>query len=88
MEITLGVNFQWLFSREDAIYAPPLQPLVRPDPGGDRYIGTSFNASVTWEMRKDVECFLGLTDHEAGAALEDTGGRSVDYVQASFRWSF
>jgi hypothetical protein len=88
IEITLGVNFQWLFSTRDAIYGPPLQRLASPRPGGDRYLGTAFNASVAWEMRKDVECFLGLTHHEAGAALEDIGGRSVDYVQASFRWSF
>jgi hypothetical protein len=88
VEITLGVNFQWLFSREDAIYAPPLQPLVRPDPGGDRYIGTSFNASVAWEMRKDVEWFLGYTHLQAGDALTAIGGRDVDYLQASFRLGF
>jgi len=88
VELTLGVNFQWLFSTRDSIYGPPLQRLATPRPGGNRYLGTAFNASVAWQMRKDVEWFLGYTHHEAGAALDDIGGSSVDYVQASFRVLF
>jgi hypothetical protein len=88
VKVNIGVNFQWLFSREDAIYAPPLDPIISPDPGGDRYIGTSFNASVAWEMRKNVEWFLGYTHLQAGDALTDIGGRDVDYLQASFKVGF
>lgn len=88
VEVTLGVNFQWLFSTRDSIYGPPLQRLATPRPGGGRYLGTAFNASVTWELRENVECFLGYTHHEAGAALQDAGGSDVNYVQASFRLGF
>ncbi|MCW1916490.1 alginate export family protein [Luteolibacter sp. GHJ8] len=88
VELQLGVNFQWLFSRNDAIYTPPLQPLVSPDPQGDRYLGTSFNASVSWQLRENVELFLGYTHLQAGDALEAVGGRDVDYLQSSFRVAF
>ncbi|WP_265594049.1 alginate export family protein [Haloferula sp. BvORR071] len=88
VEISLGVNFQWLFSTHDSIYGPPLQRLATPRPDGNRYLGTAFNASVAWNPRKDLEYFLGYTHHEAGAAIEDICGSSVDYVQASFRLSF
>lgn len=88
VEISLGVNFQWLFSRHDAVYGPPLQPLAQPDPAGGRYIGTAFNASIGWEFLKGISVFFGYTHHHAGSALTGIGGRSANYVQASFRWEF
>jgi hypothetical protein len=88
VQVSLGVNFQWLFSTRDAIYGPPLQRLGQPVAGGDRYIGTAFNASVEWEFRKGATAFLGYTHQTAGGALKAIGGRSDTYVQVALRWEF
>ncbi|QJE95131.1 alginate export family protein [Luteolibacter luteus] len=88
LTFTLGVNFQWLASTQDAIYGPPLQKLGTPVPGGNRYLGTAFNASVEWEFAEGTSLFLGYTHHDAGKALTDIGGEDVEYLQGSFRWEF
>lgn len=88
LELTLGVNFQWRFSADDAIYGPPLQRLAGPAPNGERYLGTAFNASLGWKVASSTELFLGYTRHEAGSSLTAVGGTDVNYVQASFRQEF
>ncbi len=88
LTVTLGVNFQWLFSTRDSIYGPPLQRLGTPVPGGNRYLGTAFNASVEWRPDPETTVFLGYTRHDAGEALTDIGGEDVDYFQFSFRRAF
>ena len=88
LTLRLGVNFQWIASTRDAIYAPPLQRLATPVPGGSRYLGTAVNASVEWAFMEESSVFFGYTHHDAGKALTDIGGKDVDYLQASFRREF
>ncbi|MCW1924955.1 alginate export family protein [Luteolibacter arcticus] len=88
VELTFGVNFQWRFSPDDAIYGPPLQRLGGPAVDGERYLGTAFNASLAWEITSATSMFLGYTHHQAGPSLTGVGGSSVDYLQASFRQEF
>lgn len=90
VSVSIGVNFQWRFSAEDAIYAPPLQPLDEPsaEQESDRYLGTAFNAAVSWQVTDAAEISLGFTHHEAGASLTAAGGRDVDYFQAAFQVVF
>jgi hypothetical protein len=88
LEFTLGVNFQWRFSPDDSVYGPPLQRLAGPAPGGERYLGTAFNASLDWKIAASTDVFLGYTRHEAGSSLTAVGGTDVNYVQASFRQEF
>lgn len=88
LELTLGVNFQWRFSPDDAIYGPPLQRLAGPAPDGERYLGTAFNASLDWKVASSTDVFLGYTRHEAGSSLTSVGGTDVNYLQASFRQEF
>lgn len=86
--VSLGVNFQWLASTRDAIYGPPLQRLATPKAGGDRYLGTAFNASVEWQVAESISLSLGYTHHDAGKALIEAGGEDVNYLQAAFRREF
>jgi hypothetical protein len=88
VELTFGVNFQWRFSPDDAIYGPPLQRLGGPAADGERYLGTAFNASLAWGITSATSMFLGYTHHHAGPSLTEVGGSSVDYLQASFRQEF
>jgi len=88
LELTLGVNFQWRFSPDDAVYGPPLQRLGGPASDGERYLGTAFNASMGWEITSSTTAFLGYTHHEAGPSLTEIGGSDVDYMQLSFRQEF
>lgn len=88
LEAALGVNFLWRFSAEDDVYAPPLQRLAGPAPDGERYLGTAFNAALTWKLTEKTEVFLGYTHHEAGDSLTSVGAGNEDYFQASFRVEF
>lgn len=88
VHVSLGVNFQWLFSTRDSIYGPPLQRLGEPTRGGSQYLGTAFNASIEWEFAKGSSLFLGFTHHEAGRALTDIGGKDGTYLQAAVRFAF
>jgi Alginate export len=86
--LTLGVNFQWRFSPDDSVYAPPLQRLGGPSPDGERYLGTAFNASLEWVFTSSTSLFLGYTHHDAGPSLTGIGGSDVDYLQTSVRHEF
>ena len=88
VRVVVGANFQWLFSTRDSIYAPPLQRLAQPKPGGDRYLGTALNASIEWEFAQGASLFLGFTHQAAGGALKAIDGEDATYVQASLRFSF
>ena len=88
LEASLGVNLLWRFSAQDDIYAPPLQRLAGPAPDGERYLGTAFNAALTWKMTEKTELFLGYTHHEAGDSLTSVGAGNEDYFQASLRVEF
>ncbi|MEK7954228.1 alginate export family protein [Luteolibacter soli] len=86
--VTLGVNFQWRFSDDDAIYAPPLRPIGKPSPGVDKYLGTAFNAAVTWDACESTQLALSFTHHEAGPSLIAAGGKNVDYLQTALNLRF
>jgi hypothetical protein len=88
VELTLGVNFLWRYSAEDDVYGPPLQRLAGPAPGGERYLGTAYNAAVSWQAASNTELSLGFTHHEAGPSLTSVGGGDEDYFQASVRVEF
>lgn len=88
LTLRCGVNFQWRFDPDDAVYAPPLQPIGGPAPGGERYLGTAFNASLEWAVTPSTSVFLGYTHLDAGPSLTGIGGSDVDYLQSSIRWEF
>lgn len=88
LTLRCGVNFQWRFDPDDAVYAPPLQAIGGPAPGGERYLGIAFNASLEWAVTPSTSVFLGYTHLDAGPSLTRIGGSDVDYLQASFRQDF
>lgn len=88
VSVRVGVNFQWRFSENDAIYAPPLRRLGGPAPGADRYLGTAFNVAVAWRISDSADYGFGFTHHEAGSSLKAVGGKNVDYFQTSLRVEF
>lgn len=86
--VSLGVNFLWRFSDDDAIYAPPLQPIGAAAPGVDPYLGTAFTAAITLQISDSTEFGLSHTHHEAGPSLTAVGGRNVDYLQTFLQFTF
>jgi len=88
VELSFGVNFQWRFSGDDAVYAPPLQPLGPPAPDGERYLGTAFNASLAWEITGSTSFFVAWTKQNAGPSLRRIGASEVTYLQTALRREF
>lgn len=86
--VNFGVNFQWRFDADDAVYGPPLQSLGGPSPDGSTYLGTAVNFSIEWAAAPATTLFFGYTHHDAGPSLTSIGGTDVDYLQFSIRRTF
>lgn len=88
VSINMGMNFQWRFDADDAVYGAPLQEIGGKSPGGDTYLGTAYNFSIEWAAAQKTSLFFGYTHHQAGKSLTSIGGGNVDYWQLSFRREF
>lgn len=88
VSLSLGVNFLWRFDPGDSVYAAPFNAIAGPAPHRERYLGTAYNLSMSWEPHPSLGFSFGLTHHEAGTSITSLGGKSVDYVQVAARLEF
>lgn len=86
--LNFGMNFLWRFDTDDAVYTPPFNAVAGSAPNGERYLGTAYTATLSWEPHPAFDLSLGYTHHEAGSSLTSVGGQSVDYCQAAVRIEF
>ncbi|MBB5351666.1 hypothetical protein HNR46_001905 [Haloferula luteola] len=84
--LSIGVNFQWRFDAEDAVYAPPFQPVA--GAASSRDLGVAWNLLLEWRSAPSTTWSLGYTHHEAGSSLKAVAGMDADYLQLSFRLGF
>jgi len=71
VELTTEVDFFWKHRIEDAIYAPPGQPLVRAGQSDSRYIGSQTNTQLEWQLSHSVSFTLYYSHFFAAAAVTD-----------------
>ncbi len=88
LSLDLGVNFLWRFDTSDAVYSAPFRPMAGEAPNGERYLGTAYNASLSWDPHPAFNILLGFTHHEAGSSLSSVGGQDVNYLQVAARLEF
>lgn len=88
LSLDLGVNFLWRFDTGDAVYTPPLNAVAGAAPRGERYLGTAYNAALSWDPHPSFDFSIGFTHHKAGSSLTSVDGRSVDYLQVAARIEF
>jgi hypothetical protein len=73
---TLTVGFEaptyWRTSTSDGIYATDLRPLIRPEAGNGRYVGTNPGVLVIWQATRHLQLQGVVTRFLSGGFLDDT----------------
>jgi hypothetical protein len=73
---TLTVGFEaptyWRTSTGDGIYATDLRPLIRPEAGIGRYVGTNPGVLVIWQATRHFQLQGVVTRFLSGGFLDDT----------------
>ena len=88
LSVELLWDFLWRYATDDGVYVPPGIPAIAGDASDRRFLGHSISLNVTWQVRDDVDATATFTHFEAGAVVEDAGGRDVDSVAAWVNWRF
>lgn len=88
ISLTTDWNFFWKHRSEDAIYSPPGRPLVATGQGDSRYIGSQANVGVEWKVSSRTTLAFYYSHFFAGHAVNDAGGRDVDFVGSWIEFKF
>jgi hypothetical protein len=87
--LTATVDWQalWRLEAGDAVYRPPLIPLVLVANGGS-WLGSQLSTEVQWQL--DRHCELGgiYSHFFVGDALSGAGGRDIDFVAGWLTYRF
>jgi hypothetical protein len=88
LTLLLGYNSLWRHRRQDAFYAPPLQPVPGTEGGGSRYIGRQLIADLEWQATENISVKAGYVHATPGDTLRKVGGRTVDFGYGSVAYRF
>lgn len=80
VNVLLEANVLWRVETGDAVYAVPGFSLVSGAASDERYIGTVFDAIVTWTPSPIVTVQGSYVHATAGDAIKDVGGEDIDFV--------
>jgi hypothetical protein len=85
----VGWNFLWKHHKADAVYTPPAPLVAIPGTiGTGRYIGDQIRVEGSYRPHPQWEIRAAAVHFNAGEALTQAGGRSIDFFMTSlaFRW--
>lgn len=87
LDVSVGVNFMWRHRRADAVYVPPLRPLLAPT-DSSRFVGTQFEANAGWSPAPGLALKLSYVHFDAGGAIRAAGARPSNFVASSIGYRF
>jgi Alginate export len=76
--VTLGSDVIWRYTRRDGIYGPPGN-LELPAGGADRYLATTGEASVQWQISRHLSWIGSYTRFFTGNYVQSAKGHDVDF---------
>ena len=76
--ITLGSDFLWRYTRRDGIYGPPGN-VELPAGGSSRYLATTAEASVQWQVSRHLSWIGSYTRFFTGNYVQSAAGHDVNY---------
>lgn len=88
LQLNMGVNFLWRFSREDAVYVLPGVPLARAQASDSRYTGYLFDVTLRWQPSPHLLFEYTYVHAGAGNAIHDLGGTATDFFLISVEARF
>ncbi len=88
VQVSLGFNWLWRFSRDDAVYTLPGVPLVPSRVSQARYTGSLFDFVLQWAPSPHLLLKLSYVHATAGDALRDAKGVATDFLMTSMDLRF
>jgi hypothetical protein len=76
--VTLGSDVIWRYTRRDGIYAPPGN-LELPAGGAGRYLATTGEVSVQWQLSRHLSWIGSYTRFFTGSYVQSAKGHDVDF---------
>jgi Alginate export len=76
--VTLGSDLIWRYTRRDGIYGPPGN-LELPAGGQGRYLATTAEASVQWQLSRHLSWIGSYTRFFTGNYVQSARGHDVDF---------
>jgi len=76
--VTLGSDVLWRYTRRDGIYGPPGN-LELPAQGAGRYLATTAEASVQWQLSRHLSWIGSYTRFFTGSYVQSAKGHDVDF---------
>lgn len=73
----------WRYSAQDAFYAAPLTPLVRPNSINDRFSGVEQQLSVTYRLNSYLTFSAAAVHFSVGNFIRSAGGRDENFGMAA-----
>jgi len=102
-----GINFQfapglsallehyffWRESSHDALYNASGAPLIAGGLGSSKYIGSEFDALLTWRIDRHWDTYIGYSHFFAGDFVEEAGAgtgadNDIDFVYGALTFTF
>ncbi len=76
--VTLGSDVLWRYTRRDGIYGPPGN-LELPASGADRYLATTAETAVQWQLSRHLSWIGSYTRFFTGGYVQSANGHDVDF---------
>ncbi len=86
--VTLGWDFAWRQTTQDAIYIEPFVAVPRTAGQGSSYIGNQIALDITWQVNRHITLEASYVHFSAGDTLKAAGGRDVDFVAFAATYRF
>jgi len=102
-----GINFQftpslsallehyffWRENSNDAVYNATGAPLIAGGLGSSKYIGSEFDALLTWQIDRHLTTYVGYSHFFAGDFVEEAGSgtgfdKDIDFVYGAITFTF
>jgi hypothetical protein len=83
-----GLNWLWRHRTADAVYEPPLNPIADTAGRRSRYIGVQAITGFEWKATHRLTVTGQYVHFRRGEALQEIGGRNVDFGLVSIGYRF
>lgn len=85
----IGSNFFWRLDTADGVYTPSGQVLRAPGGSDERFVGTGFSVSASYEIANGLLATAIYTRLFAGEFLRQTGpAEDIDFFEATLQYKF
>jgi hypothetical protein len=81
-------NALWRYSRNDAFYIAPLQPIVTPTKASGRHLGQQWSSTLEWRLLSNTSFTAGFVSFRPRSSLQASGAVSGRFVYGSIQTNF